>query len=112
MSMANANTCSVVRVDSTNPKAQGPFVEINASDFDPARHTLYIEPPPLTTPVVLPPPPAAPAPVNVLANLPKDWRDRKTSWLREMAEKACGGRTPETREQAIQTIEATLAGKV
>lgn len=108
MSMATANTCAVVRVNSSHP-SQGAFVEINASDFDPTRHTLYTGTEPLVAPTLAPPLVAPPAP-NALANLPKDWRNAKTSALREMAEKVVG-RTPENREQAIQMIEAALAGK-
>jgi hypothetical protein len=34
-------TVEVMRVVSWHPPTQGAFVEINAADFDPARHTLY-----------------------------------------------------------------------
>jgi hypothetical protein len=33
----------VVRVVSTHPPSQGAYVEINAADFDPLVHTLYVE---------------------------------------------------------------------
>lgn len=36
-------TIAVVRVVSTHPPSQGAFVEINAADFDPLKHTLYSE---------------------------------------------------------------------
>lgn len=32
-----------VRVVSTDPASQGPFVILNAADFDPARHVLFDE---------------------------------------------------------------------
>jgi hypothetical protein len=33
-----------MRVVSTDPASQGPFVVINVADFDPAVHTAYAEP--------------------------------------------------------------------
>lgn len=101
--MAGANVCATIRVKAWHP-SQGAFVEINAFDFDAARHERYdvALPPP---PVPLSPPPAPPP--NPLANLPRNWRDGKTAALRELAERVTG-RTPETREQAVQMIEAAL----
>jgi hypothetical protein len=105
--MGTANVCPVVRVKAWHP-SQGAYVEINASDFDPIRHERFelAALPPLP---VVPPTPSTPAPPpSPLANLPRNWRDQKTNWLRETAEKV-SGRTPETREQAVQMIDAALA---
>lgn len=49
----------VVRVVSTHPPTQGAFVEINASDFDPAVHTPYVDEAPAQADAQ---PAAAPAP--------------------------------------------------
>ena len=38
-----ADTCPVVRIVSDNPAHEGGFIEINASDFDPAKHVKYDE---------------------------------------------------------------------
>lgn len=35
-----------VRIVSTDPASQGPFVILNADDFDPARHVLFDAPAP------------------------------------------------------------------
>lgn len=104
-SMAGANVCPTVRVKAWNP-SQGDYVEINASDFDPARYERWeglLPPPPAAA---LPPPP--PPKPNALANLPRNWRDGKTAALRELAERVTG-RTPETREQAVQMVEAAIS---
>ncbi len=34
-------TCPTVRIKSSDPKSQGAFIEINETDFDPKKHTLY-----------------------------------------------------------------------
>jgi hypothetical protein len=39
------NAPETLRVISTDPATQGPFVIINAADFDPARHELFDTPP-------------------------------------------------------------------
>lgn len=39
-----ADTCKTVRIVSTHPESQGPFVEINEEDFDKAVHTPYVDP--------------------------------------------------------------------
>jgi hypothetical protein len=84
--------------------APGGHMIMNKSDFDPNVHELF-------TDQVLPPPPYLPPPPPVthaaLANLPKNWRNEKTAWLRNLAEKV-SGRTPEDRDQAIQVIESEL----
>ena len=36
-----ADTCKTVRIVSTHPESQGPFVEINEEDFDKSVHKLY-----------------------------------------------------------------------
>lgn len=36
--------CETVKIVSSDPKSQGPFVEINAEDFDDAVHVLYEDP--------------------------------------------------------------------
>ena len=41
------DTVETVRIVSTDPATQGPFVEINATDFDEAVHKLYVEADPL-----------------------------------------------------------------
>lgn len=97
--------CPTIKIMPSHP-SQGAFVEINASDFDPAKHVRHVGAAPLPPPPApLPPPPPAADP---LANLPRDWRERKTGWLRALAEQVNEGRTPETREQAIQVIEKRL----
>ena len=40
------NAPAIMRVKSTHEPSQGPFVIINARDFDPAVHTPYDEAPP------------------------------------------------------------------
>lgn len=94
---------ATVRIKSSHSETQGPFVEINESDFDPAKHERYDVPPPPPGPVV--PPPAKAAPVDPLANLPPDWR---TKDARKIAA-AVSGRAVENNAQAIQVIEAELA---
>lgn len=92
-----------VRVKSDT--APGGHVIMNETDFDPAKHEVFTDP-------VLPPPPFLPPPPSnvhpALANLPKNWRNEKTAWLRNLAEKVTG-RTPEDREQALAAIDAALA---
>jgi hypothetical protein len=95
--------CATTKIKADAP---GGHIVINESEFDPAKHERYIAPPPLPALPVMPPPPLAPP--GPLANLPRDWRDRKTAWLRELAEKVAG-RTPENREQSIDMIAAALA---
>lgn len=54
-----------VKIKSSHPKSQGDFVEINKSDFDPKKHTLFDAkdaPAPAPAPVVAPPAPAAVTP--------------------------------------------------
>lgn len=51
-------TCPVMRVKSSHPESQGPFVEINVGDFDSEKHERYDEP----AEAVLPPPPVSPVP--------------------------------------------------
>lgn len=52
----------VVKIKSSHPPTQGPFILLNKSDFDPAKgHELYTEGAPV------PPPPAAVAPPVPLA---------------------------------------------
>lgn len=40
-----------VKIKSTHPKSQGEFVEINESDYDEKKHTLFVP----RTPKALPP---------------------------------------------------------
>ena len=47
---------ATVRVVSTHPPTQGPYVVLDASQFDPAVHTLYHEE---AEPAKAPPPPPA-----------------------------------------------------
>lgn len=95
-------TIPTVRIKATDPE-QGEFIVINESDFDPTKHErVGIAPPP-------PPPfePAPlPAPVDTLASLQADWRNRDD--LRDVA-LAVGGRSVENTKQAIEVIEAALA---
>lgn len=39
-----AETCPVLRICHENPAYAGEFVEINESDFDPGKHTLWTPP--------------------------------------------------------------------
>ncbi len=101
--------CRTVQIKSSHPQSQGPFVEINESDFDAVKHERYIAPPPPppAPPAAPPPPPPPPGP---LANLARDWRNGATKELTAMAA-SVSGRTAEDRKQAIEMIEAALAGK-
>jgi hypothetical protein len=97
-------TVPTVRVLPSHP-SQGDFVEINASDFDAAVHTLYTASlPPSPLPPLSPPPGPPPHP---LANLPKNWREKPPGELRMLAESVTG-RTPENRAQAIALIEQSI----
>lgn len=95
-----------VRVKSDT--APGGHVIMNKSDFNPDVHEVFTDPvlPPPFFPPFLPPPLSNVHPA--LANLPKNWRNEKTAWLRNVAEKVTG-RTPEDREQALAAIDAALA---
>ena len=86
----------------------GDHLIINECDFDPAEHEIWT-PPTVTIPPPLPPlPPLPKPPVHpALADLPDDWRSQSAKWLRGVAEKVTG-RTPETKEQAIEMIAAAL----
>lgn len=101
--------CPTVRIKPSHP-SQGAFVEINATDFDPAKHEMYAA---IVADIPPPPPmaPAPPSPVDPLADLPADWRDGATAALRTLAETVSGGRTPENREQAVALIEQALAAR-
>lgn len=99
--------CPIVRIMPSHP-SQGAFVEINESDFDPAKHERYVSPPPApAAPLALPPPPA---PVDPLAGLAVNWRDMDPIALRTLAETVTG-RTPEDKAQAVQMIEQALAAR-
>lgn len=59
-------TCRVVKIKSVDPKSQGPFVEINESDYNPEIHELFEPTPPAPvnqTPPSEPVNPPAPAPI-------------------------------------------------
>lgn len=103
-----SEVCLTVMIKSTHPESQGAFVEINASAFDPAKHERYIAPPPAAPSPVLPPPP--PGPVDPLASLPKDWRDKDVSELRALAQSATG-RMPDNKRQAVEMIQAALVAR-
>jgi hypothetical protein len=103
----SADTCPVVKIMPARP-SQGAFVEINAEDFDPARHVLYCPAP--VVPEVLPPPPPPPPPAGPLDNLPPNWRSKAPQELRSLASTATG-RMPENKSQAIEMIEAAIAAK-
>jgi hypothetical protein len=97
-----------VKILSTHPESQGPFVEINASDFDKSKHELFVEAPPAFVP---PPPPGNPPPPGPLDGLPADWKEKsKTDDLKAIAA-AVAGRTVENRKQAVEVIEEALAAK-
>lgn len=96
----------VIRIKSTHPASQGPFVEINKADFDPTKHELFDAPPP---PPELPPPPPEPTKPDLLAEIGKNWRKR--SDLRALAARINGGRSVENDAQAIQVIETALAAR-
>ena len=98
--------CPTVRIMPSH-QSQGAFVEINAEDFDPKVHEIYIEPAPV--PVAVPPTPLVPPP-GPLDGLPQNWRDLPPKRLRELAT-AATGRTPEDKTQAIEMIESALAAK-
>lgn len=40
--------CETVRIVSADPDLQGPFIIINACDFDESVHVLYVDPEPDT----------------------------------------------------------------
>lgn len=94
-------SCPTVRVKADNPQG---YIVINATDFDATAHERHVAPPPPPPAAPLPPPP----PAGPLANLPADWKDKPTGWLRALAEQVNGGRTPENRKQAIEIIESKL----
>lgn len=100
--------CKTIKIKSSHPASQGAFVEINEGDFDEAKgHERYIDAPPAS----VPPPPvldAPPGPVDPLAGLAADWRDKPTEDVKALAF-AIDGRAVENREQAIAVIEAALA---
>lgn len=92
----------IVRV--LHPDPTYPFLEINESDFDPAKHERYIDPSAPPPAPALPPPP--PAPADPLAGLGDDWRTRDD--LRALAA-SVSGRAVENKKQAVEVIEAELA---
>ena len=100
-----------VRVLHSNPAY--PYLDINAEDFDPERHELYVAP---DAPPALPmPPPPPPAAFDPLDALPKDWRDAKgrgIAKLREVAAAVSGGRMPENKEEAVQMLDAEIARRL
>lgn len=100
--------CKTVQIKSTHPESQGPFVEINAGDFNAEIHERYVAPPR----AVLPPPPPLPPPPapDALVGLPAKWRELKPADMRTWAERATG-RTPTSRDEAVQMIEAALAAR-
>lgn len=100
-----SDSCNTVKIKSTHPASQGPFVEINESDFDPAKHEFFKEPP--AAPVLPPLPPAPLAPADPLAALSADWRDQEPATLRKLAA-TVSGRTVENKAQAVAVIEAAL----
>jgi hypothetical protein len=84
------------------------FCVINESDFDPAQHEPWTEPPPAPA---LPPLPALPVPpVDLLAKLPADWRSQDAGPLRQLAA-VVSGRAVENKRQAIDVIEAKLKSR-
>jgi hypothetical protein len=93
-------------------EGQGAFVRINESDFDPAKHELYVEPlPELPAAPVLTPLPVLESMPDPLAKLPADWQEKvKSAELRGIAA-AVSGRTVENREQAVQVISEALAAR-
>lgn len=97
--------CKTIRIKSTHPESQGPFVEINATDFDSARHERFDAVP---VPALPPLPVLPPAPVDPLAGLAKDWREGDAGPLRKLAA-TVSGRTVENKAQAVAVIEAELA---
>lgn len=103
-----SETCPVIRIVSSHPESQGPFVEINESDFNAEMHEKFVDPapPPPPPPIDAPPPP----PPGPLDNLPAEWRSQDVGELKKLAA-AIGGRSVENKGQAIQVIEAALKAR-
>jgi hypothetical protein len=101
----SVDICPTVNIKSAH--ASG-YARINAEDFDPTKHELYVEPAPV--PVGVPPPPPFVPPPGPLDGLPQNWRELPSKRLRELAT-AATGRTPEDKNQAVEMIEQALAAK-
>lgn len=101
--------CPVIRVVHPHEPEKYPFLEINASDFDPAIHKrVVVEAPP----VLAPPPAPPPAPPNPLDSLPADWADKSaTDDLKRIAAAVNDGRAVENRKQATEVIKQALAAR-
>lgn len=101
--------CPVIRVVHPHEPEKYPFLEINASDFDPAIHKrVVVEAPP----VLAPPPAPPPAPPSPLDGLPKNWADKSpTDDLKRIAAAVNDGRAVENREQAVAVITQALAAR-
>lgn len=102
--------CPTVRILHPNPKYL--YLDINAEDFDPERHEIYVAP--AAPPTIPPPPPPPPPPFDPLAAIRAnpDWRDTRGAGiakLKDIAAAVSGGRMPANREEAVAMIEAALA---
>jgi hypothetical protein len=99
-----------IKIKSTHPPTQGDFVEINESDFDPAKHERYEAPPAAPVDPVKSTGDDLDVTGDPLASLPADWRDaagRGITKLKAIAE-AVTGRTPADKVEAVAMIDEAL----
>jgi hypothetical protein len=99
-------TCLIVRV--LHPDKTYPFLEINASDFDPSKHTIFDAP--LAVEDNLQPLPPPPPSADPLHNLSADWREADANSLKQLA-LAVGGRAVENKKQALEVIDAAISAR-
>lgn len=101
--------CPVIRVVHPHEPDKYPYLEINASDFDPAVHKrVAVEAPP----VLAPPPAPPPSPPSPLDTLGKDWVNQSpTEDLKRIAAAVNDGRAVENREQAVEVIKQAIAAR-
>lgn len=99
----------VVRIVHPHEPEKYPYLEINASDFDPAVHIrVAIEAPPVVAPPLAPPP----TPLSPLDGLAKDWADQSpTEDLKRIAAAVNNGRAVDNRAQAVEVINQALAAR-
>lgn len=98
--------CPVVRIKT---QSRSGSVDINASDFDPEVHELYVAE--LVAAPALPVEPVDDVKTDAVDELSGNWkRDKSASELRELAE-AISGRTPSNKDESIAVIDAEIASR-
>lgn len=108
---------TTVRIKSSHPPSQGPFVLIDAHTFDPAKHVLWGDEPqsvPVTAETIVPaavePVEASAAPEPSLRDetanaIPDDWETLPWFSLRQRVERETGIR-PRTKAEAVKIMKA------